>query len=117
MYQVGLDFVRWFIGLPGARDLSGRLCREIDKSATSVVLNVAEGNGRYSELDHWRFLEIAAASAACCGVSWSGSLAQPKLASAPQTASRHAWSGGELRIGAACAQLGPACNVQLRVWL
>jgi len=32
-------------------------------SGTSVVLNVAEGNGRYSELDHRRFLEVAAASA------------------------------------------------------
>jgi four helix bundle protein len=32
-------------------------------SARSVVLNVAEGNGRYSELDQRRFLEIAAASA------------------------------------------------------
>jgi four helix bundle protein len=39
------------------------LCREIDRAATSVVLNVAEGNGRYSELDHRRFLDIAAASA------------------------------------------------------
>ena len=28
------------------------------------MLNVAEGNGRYSELDQRRFLEIAAASAA-----------------------------------------------------
>jgi len=46
-----LDFVRWFIELPGAMELADRLCREIDKSATSVVLNVAEGNGRYSELD------------------------------------------------------------------
>ena len=27
------------------------------------LLNVAEGNGRYSELDHRRFLEIAATSA------------------------------------------------------
>jgi four helix bundle protein len=63
VYQVGLDFMRWFIGLPDGRELSDRLCREVDKSATSVVLNVAEGNGRYSELDHRRFLEIAAASA------------------------------------------------------
>ena len=38
-------------------------CREVDESATSVVLNVAEGNGRYSDLDHRRFLEIAATSA------------------------------------------------------
>ena len=33
---------------------------KVDKTATSVVLNVAEGNGRYSELDHRRFLEVAA---------------------------------------------------------
>jgi four helix bundle protein len=63
VYQVGLDFMRWFVSLPGGRELSDRLCREVDKSATSVVLNVAEGNGRYSELDQRRFLEIAAASA------------------------------------------------------
>ena len=62
VYQVGLDFMRWFVELPGANELIDRLCREIDKSATSVVLNIAEGNGRYSELDHHRFIEIAAAS-------------------------------------------------------
>jgi len=55
--------MRWFVALPGAEERSDRLCREVDKSATSLVLNVAEGNGRYSELDHKRFLEIAAASA------------------------------------------------------
>ena len=59
--QVSLDFLRWFVCLPEGRELTDRLCREIDKSATSVVLNMAEGNGRYSELDHHRFLEIAAA--------------------------------------------------------
>jgi four helix bundle protein len=63
VYQTSLEFVRWFVGLPGAKELSDQLCREIDKSATSMVLNVAEGNGRYSELDQRRFLEIAAASA------------------------------------------------------
>jgi four helix bundle protein len=63
VYQVGLEFMRWFVGLSGGRELSDRLSREVDKSATSVILNVAEGNGRYSELDHRRFLEIAAGSA------------------------------------------------------
>ena len=64
VYQVALEFVHWLIELPGSQDLSERLCREIDKNATSVVLNVAEGNGRYSELDQRRFLEITASSAA-----------------------------------------------------
>ena len=55
--------MRWFVGLPGSLELSDRLFRQIDQAATSMVLNVAEGNGRYSGLDHRRFLEIAAASA------------------------------------------------------
>ena len=55
--------MHWFLGLPGVGDLPDRWCREIDKSGTSVVLNVAEGNGRYSELDHRRFVEVAAGSA------------------------------------------------------
>jgi hypothetical protein len=59
-----LEFTRGFIALPGALELNERLCREIDNSATSVILNVAEGNGRYSELDHHRFLDIASASVA-----------------------------------------------------
>src|SRR5262245_27356452 len=38
------------------------LCWELDKAA-QLVLNVAEGHGRYSQLDHRRSLEIAANSA------------------------------------------------------
>jgi len=63
VYKTALEFMAWFVGLPGAMELSDRLCRQVDKSATSLVLNVAEGNGRYSELDHRRFLEMAALSA------------------------------------------------------
>ena len=33
------------------------------KMATGLLLQIAEGNGRYSELDYRRFLELAAASA------------------------------------------------------
>ena len=53
----------WFVSLPGASDLSGRLSRQIDEGATSIVLNIAEGNGRYSELDLRRFLDVAEGSA------------------------------------------------------
>lgn len=33
--------------------------RRIDEVSTSIILNVAEGNGRYTKLDHRRFLTIA----------------------------------------------------------
>jgi 23S rRNA-intervening sequence protein len=63
VYQVGLEFIRWWGGLPGSQELIDRVCRESDETATGVVLNIAEGNGRYSELDHRRFLDIAGTAA------------------------------------------------------
>ena len=63
VYRVGLEFMRWFSSLPGAEELCDRTYRQLDTSATSLLLNIAEGNGRYSELDHRRFLDVAAASA------------------------------------------------------
>src|SRR5207248_1438253 len=63
VYHAALRFVEWFVAQPGAKELSNRLFRQIDESATSVVLNIAEGNGRYAELDHRRFLQIADSAA------------------------------------------------------
>jgi four helix bundle protein len=33
--------------------------RRIDEAATSIVLNIAEGNGRFAHLDHGRVLQMA----------------------------------------------------------
>lgn len=63
VYQVGLEFISWFHSLPGGAELSSRLFRQVDKAATSVVLNIAERNGRFPEGDRRSFLEIAEASA------------------------------------------------------
>jgi len=62
-YQVGLEFVGWFHTIPAGAELSSRLVRQVEKAATSVVLNIAEGNGRYLEGDRRKFLDTAAASA------------------------------------------------------
>jgi four helix bundle protein len=63
VYQEALGFMEWFVIQPGAKDLSNRLFRQMDEAGTSVVLNIAEGNGRYAELDHHRFLQIAQSAA------------------------------------------------------
>jgi four helix bundle protein len=63
VYQVGLEFMRWFHALPAGAELSSRLYRQVDKAATSVVLNIAERNGRYPEGDRRSFLDIAESSA------------------------------------------------------
>ncbi len=46
-YRLSLEFMRWFHGLPGAPKLSTRQLRQVDHAATSLVLNIAEANGRY----------------------------------------------------------------------
>jgi hypothetical protein len=47
------------LNIAGGTELSTRWFRQLDKALTSVVLNIAEGNGRRMEADHRRFLELA----------------------------------------------------------
>ena len=61
-YQESLHVMEWFDALPGGAELSSRWFRQIDKASTSVVLNIAEGNGRRIEADHRNFLELAESS-------------------------------------------------------
>ena len=61
-YQRSLQLVEWFHALPGGAELSSRWFRQIDKAVTSVILNIAEGNGRRIEADHRQFLELAESS-------------------------------------------------------
>lgn len=62
VYQTSLTFMRWFVSLAPPQELATDF-RPVDKAATSVILNIAEGNGRYARLDHHRFLEMAQSSA------------------------------------------------------
>jgi len=39
--------------------LQSRQARKIDEAITSLLLNIAEGNGRFSQLDHRQFITIA----------------------------------------------------------
>ena len=62
VYRVSLSVMRWFVSLVPAEELATPF-RPVDKAATSVILNIAEGNGRYAMLDHKRFLDMAQSSA------------------------------------------------------
>ena len=57
--RMALDVVRWFHSCGMADRLSKVRFRELDTNITSMVLNIAEGNGRFSGADHCRFIETA----------------------------------------------------------
>lgn len=61
-YRTSLELVDWFHRLAGGPELSSRLFRQIDKASTSVVLNLAESNGRPLNADRGQFLDTAESS-------------------------------------------------------
>lgn len=83
-YQDSLAFCAWvgdlletFTGKASVRD-------QIDRASTSIPLNIAEGNAKFSKRDRVRFLEMASGStlecAACLDVMVARKLTESKVA-------------------------------------
>lgn len=57
VYQASLDFITWTIplldGLPGSASVRNQL----DRASTSIPLNIAEGNGKFTSPDRCRFFD------------------------------------------------------------
>ena len=56
---MALELVVWFHRFLGSADIGSTYVKRLDKGTTSLVLNIAEGNGRFSEPDQTRFLDTA----------------------------------------------------------
>jgi four helix bundle protein len=66
---MALELIVWFHGFLGGANIGASYAKRLDKCTTSLVLNIAEGNGRFSTSDQVRFLDIAhtaAMRAAAC---------------------------------------------------
>lgn len=59
VYQVALQLVAWFESMLINFSCSTDLRMKLDKSTTSIVLNIAEGNGRFTGADQAKFYETA----------------------------------------------------------
>ncbi len=59
VYRVALEFNGWLESSYVRFGCSSDLVTKIDKSATSMVLNIAEGNGRFSMSERKKFIGIA----------------------------------------------------------
>src|SRR5246127_51028 len=66
VYQETIAFCGW-VGELLAQILAKAAAKDqLDRASTSIPLNIAEGNGKFSAKDRARFLEIARGSALEC---------------------------------------------------
>jgi four helix bundle protein len=63
VYRKALDFVRWCVGFERSGDVARSVEIALDRASTGVVLNIAEGNGKFSAKDRCRFIDHARTAA------------------------------------------------------
>jgi len=63
VYRTALQMVVWLDVFLASVNVPAGYTNRLDKEVTSMVLNIAEGNGRFSDTDQVRFLDIAHTSA------------------------------------------------------
>ena len=66
VYQASIQFVTWADELLEHLPKSLAVSKQLDRASTSIPLNIAEGNGKYTDADRCRFFDIARGSALEC---------------------------------------------------
>ena len=66
VYQASIEFVRWTDELLEQLPKGLAVTNQLDRASTSIPLNIAEGNGKFSDKDRCRFFDIARGSALEC---------------------------------------------------
>lgn len=66
VYQASIEFVAWAESLLQDFPRSLAAHGQLDRASTSIPLNIAEGNGKFTSADRCRFFDIARGSALEC---------------------------------------------------
>jgi four helix bundle protein len=79
VYRESIAFVAWLSSLLDGAVRVGDVKDQLDRAATSIPLNIAEGNGKYAVKDRCRFFDIAHGSALECAAGLDVLVARAKL--------------------------------------
>ena len=79
VYQESIVFVAWADGIIQRCPDKAAVKDQLDRASTSIPLNIAEGNGKWSSRDRCRFLEIARGSAVECAACLDVLVAKKRL--------------------------------------
>jgi four helix bundle protein len=78
VYREAIAFMAWLSSLLEAAIRVGDVKDQLDRASTSISLNIAEGNGKYSPKDRCRFFDIAHGSALECAAGLDVLVAKSK---------------------------------------
>ncbi len=79
VYREAIAFVGWLSAILEPMVRVGEVKDQLDRAATSIPLNIAEGNGKFAARDRCRFFDIARASALECAAGLDILVAKVKL--------------------------------------
>jgi four helix bundle protein len=79
VYREALGFIGWLHGILETTLRAGEVKDQLDRASTSISLNLAEGNGKYSLKDRCRFFDTAHGSALECAAGLDILVAKGKL--------------------------------------
>mgnify|MGYP006303952775 CR=1 FL=1 len=66
VYQKAIDFISWLHPILENVPKRNSVYDQLDRASTSIALNIAEGNGKFTPKDRCRFFDIARGSALEC---------------------------------------------------
>jgi four helix bundle protein len=69
VYQRSLAFITWLEPVLETLPKSLSAREQLDRASTSIALNLAEGNGKFTGADRCRFFDIARGSALECAAA------------------------------------------------